>query len=481
MEETNEKRNRETSVKLEKGGWDAAIDLLWPRMWFIIAGCGVSANLLYFLMSEYNVESIAAIQICCFIFGCVFMVGIAGVVADYSFFGSFRVITVLSFVSLFGMIMLMLTRLDAPSETPTKYQFGLLFVSIALALSGFVAVYNSYGFLRRDQYDKPPTICWELSGACLFFYVNVGAGVTLISLAGQYKTWGFGFGSCCFANVVGLLFFFCKKRSYRLSKPQEYFVSTLKNSGVQVDELFSRDDQDLIKLIPLFVTDIFLHASDIMLNSLMTLQALTMNRHIFDPDLEVPVSCFAFFSLPTIFLSLAIIDFFVVPQCKKLRISWGIGLTHVLTILTLIASAVIESHRLNHLANNHSLMSALWLMIPEAILGFKFGFYFRRNSRMYCREEGIATVLMRTFSLGMGCFVSILIIQIFVQFTDWLPHNINDGRLDYVYWMLAAIGCLNFAFHLIFTKNFEFPTFEYYAGDDDHNDEAAHGSKLQVA
>ncbi|XP_050219710.1 protein NRT1/ PTR FAMILY 1.3-like [Mercurialis annua] len=462
-----EERFRETSVKLERRGWDVACRLVWPRMLFLTTGCGLSLNLLYFLMFEYNIKSITAIQICCLIFGFVYMVGLAGAVADYCYFGSFRIITVFSVISFLGTVML--SQVHAPSETPTKYQFGLVFVSIALALSGFVAVSNSYGFLKRDQYDKPPTARWNISCICFFNYVTIGGLVTAIGLGGEKKVWNFGFSMCCGTNVMGLILFLCGTCSYRLRKPQETVIS-------------SKNDHST-KTIPLFVTDIFLHASDIMLNSLITLQALTMNRH-FEPDSIMPASCFGFFSLPTIFLSLAIIDFLIVPKCKKLSISWGIGLTHVLTILTLIASAVIESRRLNHLTNNLSSMSAFWLMIPEAILGFKFGFYFRRNGRMYCRErpvEEITTVLMRTFLLGMGCFVSILIIQIFLQFTHWLPHNINDGRLDYVFWTLAAIGCLNFALHLIITNNFEFPTFRFYAGHDDDNDEAAHGSNLQVA
>ncbi|XP_050211895.2 protein NRT1/ PTR FAMILY 2.6-like [Mercurialis annua] len=316
-------------------GRDGVLNLSWG--WFLSSTYGVSINLLVFLMFECNIKSITAIQICCLIFGFAYMVGLGGAVADFSFYGSFRIITVFSFISLLGT--LMLTVLHA---TSAKHQFGAVLVAITLALLGSESVINSYRFLRRDQFDEPPAamgfrITHFISLKCF----AVATLVPFIILGAEYQDWGFLFGICCAYNVIGLFWFLIGSSVYR---PRTWTDKSFKDK----DEL--HEVKYLIKTTPLFLTDIFLHTSGIMFNYLIVLQALTMNRRI--GPFVIPASCFGLFSIPTVFLSLVTVDFLIIPRYNKLRISLGIGLSHVLTILTLVASALIESRRLHRLANN---------------------------------------------------------------------------------------------------------------------------------
>ncbi|KAL8090524.1 hypothetical protein AgCh_039831 [Apium graveolens] len=43
-----------------------------------------------------------------------------------------------------------------------------------------------------------------------------------------------------------------------------------------------------------------------------------------------------------------------------------------------------------------------------------------------------------------------------VETTEWLPDDINEGRADYVYWIMSGIGMVNFAYYLICAKFFNY-------------------------
>ncbi|EEF38486.1 conserved hypothetical protein [Ricinus communis] len=64
-----------------------------------LAAGGWNSNLIVFLISEFNMSSIAAAQVNTVILGCNSIFAIAGAILADSFFASFSVITVFSFVS----------------------------------------------------------------------------------------------------------------------------------------------------------------------------------------------------------------------------------------------------------------------------------------------------------------------------------------------------------------------------------------------
>ncbi|KAL8090518.1 hypothetical protein AgCh_039823 [Apium graveolens] len=63
---------------------------------------------------------------------------------------------------------------------------------------------------------------------------------------------------------------------------------------------------------------------------------------------------------------------------------------------------------------------------------------------------------MISLIVGIGFYSSAVVIGLIRPATDWLPDDINEGRADYVYWIMSGIGMVNFAYYLICAKFFNY-------------------------
>eukprot|EP00257_Ricinus_communis_P027359 XP_025014773.1 protein NRT1/ PTR FAMILY 2.7 [Ricinus communis] len=153
-----------------------------------------------------------------------------------------------------------------------------------------------------------------------------------------------------------------------------------------------------------------------------------------------------------------------------------IGIGRVFNIIAIVASALIESRRL-HIVRTHDLtnkpgsvvpMTSSWLVVPQLLLGFAHSFHLLAqaeacSSQVFPRSYIIHEVMI-ILSYGIGNYLSATITVLVSLLTGWLSNNINDGRLDYVFWMLAMIGVVNFGYYLVSAKRYKFQQ---------HNDEAS--------
>lgn len=237
----------------------------------------------------------------------------------------------------------------------------------------------------------------------------------------------------------------------------------------------------VIKLIPLWSAGIFLSTSIGISSSLITLQALTLNRHI-GPHFKFPAGSFLLFNLLATAISIFIVDRFFTPMWRNLTHRsltpiQRIGIGHVINILGLVGYALIEIRRL-HVVRTHSHtnqpslvvpMSAFWLVVPLTIVGIGEGFHFPGSVALYYQEFPISLKSMSTamvsLLLAIGFFLSSAIIDLVKRTTTWLPDDINVGRVDNVYWMLTVIEVVNFGYYIICAKLFKYQNIEEHDGD----------------
>ena len=236
----------------------------------------------------------------------------------------------------------------------------------------------------------------------------------------------------------------------------------------------------IIRTIPIWSTGIFISLSVGILNSLTILQVLTMNRHL-GPHFEIPAGSFTLFNLIATTVAIFFIDRLLIPiwrkiTCQTLTPLQRIGIGHIINILGLIASALIEIRRL-HVIRTHSLIgqpnlvlpiSALWLAVPLTIIGIGEVFIVPSTIALYYQEfpkslKSTSTAMV-SLLLAIGLFLSPAIMDLIEQITGWLPDSINVGRLDNVYWILTVIGVLNFGYYLICAKLFKYQNVEEHDG-----------------
>lgn len=228
------------------------------------------------------------------------------------------------------------------------------------------------------------------------------------------------------------------------------------------------DLKALIKIIPLWSTGIFVATPIAIQGSLIVLQALTMDRHI-GPDFQIPAGSMVVFIFIFTAVSLTLIDRFLYPTWKKLtgcpptplqRIAVG----HVLNVLSMVVSAIVESKRLNtaksHQKDSVLPISVIWLMPSLAIVGVGEAFHFPGQVSLYYQEfpaslKSTATAMVSLF-IGIAYYLSTAIVDSARRMTSWLPDDINHGRLDNVYWVIVVLGILNFTYFLVCSYFYEY-------------------------
>ncbi|KAJ4979689.1 hypothetical protein NE237_010469 [Protea cynaroides] len=233
------------------------------------------------------------------------------------------------------------------------------------------------------------------------------------------------------------------------------------------------DLKSLLRIFPLWSSGIFISVPIGIQMSLTVLQALTMDRHV-GPHFQIPAGSFLVFTFISTAIAISVADRFLPSTWSKLigrslTPLQGIGLGHVLNIIGMAGSALVESRRL-HVVRSHNLedqtgstvvpMSALWLAVPLAIVGVGEAFHFPGQVSLYYQEFPVplrsTATAMVSLLLATGFYMSTTVIDLVQRVTDWLPNNINQGRMDNVFWMVVVIGVGNFGYYLVCAKLYKY-------------------------
>ncbi|XP_019199211.1 PREDICTED: protein NRT1/ PTR FAMILY 2.7-like isoform X2 [Ipomoea nil] len=220
------------------------------------------------------------------------------------------------------------------------------------------------------------------------------------------------------------------------------------------------DFKTIIRIIPLWSTAIFLSTPIAMNVSLSILQALTMDRHL-GHHFQIPAGSIFVFSMLSTSLSLILFDRILSPAWRRLAGKpptplQRVGTGHMFNIAAMVVSAVVESKRQNAAAKSHALItpiSVMWLLPQLALVGIGEAMHFPGQLELYYQEfpaslKNVSTSLAWVI-IAIAFYLSTALIDLLGRVTEWLPNNINHGRLDNVYWLVTVIGVFNFAYFLI--------------------------------
>ncbi|PWA52611.1 Major facilitator superfamily domain, general substrate transporter [Artemisia annua] len=239
-------------------------------------------------------------------------------------------------------------------------------------------------------------------------------------------------------------------------------LSTVK----QVEEFKS-----LIKVLPIWSSGIMI-AVTVNQHTFPVLQALSMDRQVIG-NFKIPPGSFDVFALLTLTIWVALYDqllvrqfskFTKLPQGLSLKQRMGIGL--FLSCLGMAVSAMVERKR-RDAAISQGLsgspygvvnMSAFWLVPQYSLLGLAEAFNAIGQIEFYYSQfpKSMASIGVALFALGLavGNLVGSLIVVVVNGFTkqggrvSWVANNLNQGRLDYYYWILAILSLVNFFYFL---------------------------------
>ncbi|GLU06311.1 hypothetical protein SLE2022_233540 [Rubroshorea leprosula] len=238
----------------------------------------------------------------------------------------------------------------------------------------------------------------------------------------------------------------------------------------------------LIRLIPIPACTIMLN---IILTEYLTLsvqQAYTLNTHM--GHLKLPVTCMPVFPGLSIFLILSFYYSVFVPLSRRVtghphgasqlqRV--GIGLA--ISIISVAWAGAYENYRRDY-AIKHGYeasfltpmpeLSAYWLLIQYCLIGIAEVFcivglleFLYEEAPDAMKSIGSAYAALAG---GLGCFAASVLNSIVKSVTgtpakgeeSWLSQNINTGRFDYFYWLLAIMSVINFCIFLYSAQKYKY-------------------------
>ncbi|TKY48486.1 NRT1/ PTR FAMILY 2.6 [Spatholobus suberectus] len=218
------------------------------------------------------------------------------------------------------------------------------------------------------------------------------------------------------------------------------------------------DFKAIIGILPLWSSSIFLSTPIGIQGSMTVLQALAMDRHI-GPHFKFPAGSITVIPLISTSIFLALLDRVLWPAWQKLNgksptTLQQIGVGHVLNVLGMVVSALVESKRLKIAHSDPTVaMSILWLFPQLVLVGTGESFHFPAQVAFYYQQlpqslRSTSTAMI-SMIIGISFYLSTALIDQVRRSTDWLPDDINHGRLDNFYWMLVLVGGINFVYYLV--------------------------------
>ncbi|MCE3049449.1 hypothetical protein HAX54_044832 [Datura stramonium] len=235
----------------------------------------------------------------------------------------------------------------------------------------------------------------------------------------------------------------------------------------------------LLKIIPVWATGIICFTAMAQQGTFTISQALKMDRHL-GPKFQIPAGSLSVISMITVGIWLPIYDRFIVPSLRKVtRIEGGItllqriGIGMVFSILSMVVAGLTEKVRRNSAITHNSPdgiapITVMWLAPQLILMGFAEAFNILGQIEFYNKEfpENMSSVANSLFSCTMAgaSYLSSLLVNILHKTTgghghpDWLTKDINAGRVENFYYLIAALGVLNLFYFLYVARRYQYKT-----------------------
>ncbi|KAL9263243.1 NRT1/ PTR FAMILY 2.10-like protein [Drosera capensis] len=251
----------------------------------------------------------------------------------------------------------------------------------------------------------------------------------------------------------------------------------------KVEELKS-----LVRLIPIWFAGIIYFVFITMMENYAVFQALQLNRHLGRTNFQIPAASFIGIALLTTSLWLVIYDKVIVPVLHKFtgkeggiknidRIAIGIAIA----ILAMVVSAIVEKHRRTVAIKSGLLVSPLswgWLVPQLIISGLSLPFGVVGVYELYYKEvpDSMKSIGGSFYYCGsaISSYLSTFILSMVQKETtrsstgNWLSDDLNKGRLDYFYYLMAGLQLVNLVYFMACAKWYNSKGFNEVIPDMDH-------------
>ncbi|KAK8686160.1 hypothetical protein V6N13_125187 [Hibiscus sabdariffa] len=515
---------------------------------------GTSNNLLVYLTTVFNMQSISATNLVNVFNGTCNLATLIGAFLSDTYFGRYTTLGFASVSSCLGMVLLTLTaavsKLHPPTcesgtcQGPTPWQMTFLLSGLGLMVVGAGGIRPCNLAFGADQFD-PETKSGK-SGITSFFnwYYFTFTSAMMVSLTvivyvQSDVSWAWGLAIPAFMMFLSCVMFFLGTRIYvrikpqgspitsviqvmvaavrkrKLKQPDEPWVSlfnhipkgsinsklsysdqfrflnkasilipedeiNLDGSAVNQWKLCSLQKVEeikcLIRVVPIWASGVIYCVAMVQQQTYVVFQAIQSDRRLAGTGFTIPAASFNIFTMIGVSIWIPIYDRIMVPWLKKhTRKEGGITLLQkmslgmVLAIVTMVISAIVEDRRRGLALSNPigidskkrsiSSLSTMWLIPQLTLIGVSealtiiglIEFYYKQFPENMRSFAGSFTFIGFALSSYLSSFL-ISVVHNISQGTltgDWLPEDLNKGKLDYFYYLVAGLEVVNLGYFIM--------------------------------
>ncbi|XP_052737000.1 protein NRT1/ PTR FAMILY 1.2-like isoform X3 [Vigna angularis] len=441
---TSSQSSSSSSSLTRKGGLRTMPFIIVNECLERVASYGIMPNMILYLLNGYGMPVAKGTSVIYTWSATSDILSIFGAFISDSYLGRFLVISIGSFSSLLGLIILWLTAMIPelkPScesimlhcSSATTAQLAVLFLSLGLISIGAGCVRPCSIAFGADQ-------------------LKIKEGSNNERLLDSYFNW-------------------CLNKACMIKTPE-----TLSNPDGSVSDPWSQCTvgqveslKSVLRVLPMWSTGILMMVSQ---SSFSTLQATTLDRRLVG-NFKMPAGSFSLIMVITLSIVIPIYDRIMVPLLAK---HWGmprgfscktrIGIGLLFVCAGKATSALVETMRrtaaieqgFEDQPNAVIDMSVLWL-VPEFVL-LGIGEAFNPVGQVEFFYTGfpktMSSFAMALFTLELAAanVVGSVLVSIVDKVTSlggkesWLSTNINSGHLNYYYALLTFLGVINYFYFL---------------------------------
>jgi dipeptide/tripeptide permease len=229
----------------------------------------------------------------------------------------------------------------------------------------------------------------------------------------------------------------------------------------------------VVKLLPIWSTCILFWTVYSQMTTFSVEQATRMDRHLRPgaaSGFAVPAGSLSVFLFISILLFTSLNERVLVPIAARvtgrpqgLTSLQRVGAGLVLSVAAMVVAALVEKKRRDaSVGDGHVAISAFWLVPQFFLVGAGEAFAYVGQLEFFIREAPERMKSMSTglflVTLSMGFFLSSFLVFAVDAATrgTWIRNNLDRGKLDRFYWMLALLGVANFAVFLVFARKHQY-------------------------
>ncbi|KAD4180279.1 hypothetical protein E3N88_28870 [Mikania micrantha] len=226
----------------------------------------------------------------------------------------------------------------------------------------------------------------------------------------------------------------------------------------------------MARLLPVWATTIIFWTTYAQMITFSVEQASTMKQSI--GGFIIPAGSLTVFFVLAILLTCAVYDCLIIPFWEKWKGTPGftdiqqMGLGLILSTLGMVAAAIVEMKRLSvaksvgGTTTGNTLQISVFMLIPQFFLvGAGEAFIYTGQLDFFITRSPKSMKTMSTglflTTLSLGFFMSSFLVSVVKKVTGshngegWLADDIDHGRLDCFYGLLAFLGVINLVVYLV--------------------------------